>query len=59
MEFTDVYVKENFGCRKTKVRIIIQDPIPVQIRTIISEMPLDQVRAYGKARKWNVITIND
>lgn len=59
MEFYDTYVKENFGCGKIKVRIISQDPIPVQIRTIISEMPLDQVRAYGKARKWNVIAIND
>lgn len=59
MIYTDIYVNENFGNHKIKVRIVSREPLTDYQKEYLSTLKRDEVITYGKIRKWTVLDIQE
>lgn len=59
MEYTTLFVKENFGNKKMAVRIISKEKINDITRQIVSEMTFDEAVKFGNVKGWKVLAIEE
>ena len=59
MVYTELTVKENFGNKKMRIRIISRETISDSLKQIIQNMTFNEVLSYGNMKGWKVLSLEE